>query len=176
MSNKFYGSSTYARGVSVKKKKQKKGVSAKQSGTAYTSTPTKKHHNRKRKTLSDGRVRTVRTNKDGRKVVRVKSASGALLKIRKGATDTKKKVAKTFSAGGRYVKRVSRGSGASRVATTYKGRLRKSNRGSGAGVNQGKGVMVRRAVGSKMNRRSNKFTPKNVGGRYVPVKQKIKRK
>lgn len=171
MSNKFKGSSTYARGVSVKKKNPKKGVSAKQSGIAYTAKP-----NRKRKTLSDGRVRTVRTNKDGRKVVRVKSASGALLKIRKGATDTKKKVAKTFSAGGRYVKRVSRGSGASRVATTYKGRLRKSNRGSGAGVNQGKGVMVRRAVGSKMNRRSNKFTPKNVGGRYVPVKQKIKRK
>ena len=170
MSNKFEGSTTYAPGVSLKKKKQKKGVSAKQSSIAYTSKPTKKHPNRKRKTLSDGRVRTVRTNKDGRKVVRVKSAGGSLLKIKKAATDTKKALTKTIS-GGRYVRKVQLGTGKDREVTSYKGRLRKKFRKTGQGVNSGVGVMTRHVKGSKRsgNRVGKSYSPRKSGNRYDPV-------
>jgi len=171
--SKFPGSTSKAPGVS--KKKKFGGSTTNAPGVTVTKTNTSKSKP-KRKTLSDGRVRTVRTNKEGRKVVRVRSAGGALLKIRKGATDSKKAVTKTLS-GGRYVSKITKGSGADRKAVSYKGKLRSKYRGSGQGVNQGKGVATRAVKGSYRsgNRVAKTFKPQTTGNRYVSQLRKTKR-
>ena len=122
----------------------------------------------RRKRLKDGRVKIVRTNKAGRKVTRIKSAGGALLKIKKGATDTKAQDTKKIS-GGRYVSNVTRGTGKDRKVTSYKGRLRAKFRKTGQGVNSGKGVMTRKVKGSKrnLNRVGKSYAPTKFGNRYV---------
>lgn len=153
--SKFPGSTSYAPGVSISAANKKKKP--------------------RRKEISGGRVKYVRTNKAGRKVVRVRSASGELLKIRKGATDTKQKSVKTFSAGGRYVKRVAKGTGRNRRAFTYKGRLAGKYRSPEGKINKGKGVKTRSSVGVGGNRVSKKFETKKVGKLYVPVKTKFPR-
>ena len=121
----------------------------------------------RRKRLKDGRVKIVRTNKAGRKVTRIKSAGGALLKIKKSATDSKAQVTKKIS-GGRYVSNVTRGTGKDRKVTSYKGRLRAKFRQTGQGVNSGKGVMTKKVRGSKrhLNRVGTSYAPVKVGNRY----------
>lgn len=122
----------------------------------------------RRKRLKDGRIKIVRTNKAGRKVTRIKSAGGALLKIKKGATDSEAQVTKKIS-GGRYVSNVTRGTGKDRKVTSFKGKLRAKFRKAGEGINSGKGVMTRLVKGSKrkLNREGRKYQPIKFGNRYV---------
>ena len=129
----------------------------------------KKHPNRRRKVLADGRVKIVRTNKAGRKVTRIKSKTGELLKIKKAATGNKAQVTKKLSGGGAYVKKVARGTGKDRRAFTYKGKLRGQ---IGGRINDGKGVLKKSVVGTGNNRVVKHYKPTKVGNRYVPRKLK----
>ena len=138
-------------------------------GVSKSAANKKKLPNRRRKVLADGRVKIVRTNKAGRKVTRIKSKSGDLLKIKKAATGNKAQVTKKLSGGGAYVKRVARGTGKDRRAFTYKGKMRGQVSGR---INDGKGVLKRSVVGSGLNRVMKKFATKKVGDTHRAIKQK----